>query len=177
MTASIEVDLSDVTKRFDRAARGIDNSLVLAAVGKRLLRWVDDNFRQSGIERRWAPLKPSTIAGRRKGSSKPLLDTGQMRRTFVMRVVGNAVLVGSQSEIASYHHHGTKPYVIRPKRGQFLKFKGAGGQNVFVREVHHPGLPARPLLPTKSLATSLAVEAADRFVSAKIEKELGRGAR
>ena len=45
-----------------------------------------------------------------------------------------------------YHQHGTSPTVIRPKQAKVLAFIGNNGEMVFRREVHHPGLPARPFL-------------------------------
>ena len=47
-------------------------------------RVVQDAFRTSGFGN-WAPNRPSTIL--RKGSSKPLIDTGELRRSISSEVV------------------------------------------------------------------------------------------
>jgi len=52
-----------------------------------LFRWVNDNFKtQGGKVGGWAPLRPSTITNRRKGSGtgspKILQDTGELRAKF-----------------------------------------------------------------------------------------------
>ena len=61
--------------------------------------------------------------------------------------------VYTDHEVAPYHQFGTRPYVIRPKRpGGLLKFPVGGeagrGKKDWrsAREVHHPGLPARPFI-------------------------------
>lgn len=56
------------------------------------------------------------------------------------------VRVGSRLPYAIFHQKGTRAYIIRA-RFQHLKrslmFVGSGGQTVFARTVHHPGLPKR----------------------------------
>lgn len=54
--------------------------------------------------------------------------------------------VTAKAPYAAAVHNGAKPHVIRPRNGQFLKFPGRDGRDVFVREVHHPGTKARPFL-------------------------------
>lgn len=73
---------------------------------------------------------------------------------------GPAVLVGTSDQIYGYVNDGTKPHVIRPKRGRVLRFasgytaktspgvigSGAGGASggaIFSRQVNHPGTKAR----------------------------------
>lgn len=67
---------------------------------------------------------------------------------------------GTNSKIYMYVTRGTKPHVIRPKRGRVLSYLsgyraktgirrigsnagGAYGTRVFAKEVHHPGTQAR----------------------------------
>jgi HK97 gp10 family phage protein len=59
--------------------------------------------------------------------------------------------IGSQGvPYARIHEFGgtTKPHVIVPRNKKALKFKGAGGDDVFAKIVNHPGskIPARPYL-------------------------------
>lgn len=108
----------------------------------------------------WAPLRPSTISFRRKGSSKPLQDTGGLRASYLAqpKVNSNSVEVGSNKQYASFHEDGTQPYTIVPKTKKVLAAQGPGGWVVFGKIVHHPGLPARPVLPSLSIAERLALE-------------------
>ncbi|RLI74767.1 hypothetical protein DRO97_05075 [Archaeoglobales archaeon] len=56
----------------------------------------------------WSPLKPETI--KRKGSSKPLIDTGKLRASITHRIEGNIIKVGVFGEealIAAVHEFGS----------------------------------------------------------------------
>ena len=144
--------------------------------GIQAMNWIDRNFRAQGgllATGPWAKLRPNTIAGRRKGSSLILQDAGQMRQSFQMNFDSQRAVVGSADKKALWHEEGTKPYTIRPKTAKALAFpvaeggravtvavrlksaqSGTGkyrkGQNLaFAQEVHHPGLPARRMLPTE----------------------------
>lgn len=167
-------------------------------MGVAVLAWVDQAFQRGGPPGQpWAPLRPNTVANRRKGSSLPLRDTGvHIRNTFRVAADGNQVSVGSPSEVARMHHEGRSgPWSIRAKNGGALAFRVAGlggnvvrgrdgsysriravqifdakgrrlkrarfltgpdltatpGTNLMVaREVHHPGYPARRMLPTEA---------------------------
>jgi len=83
-----------------------------------------------------------------------LIRTGRLRDSVsqsyhpdhITRMDGWNLEVGTKVEYAMYHQHGTSPTVIRPKQAKVLAFIGNNGEMVFRREVHHPGLPARPFL-------------------------------
>ena len=138
---------------------------MLGLIGARHLEWIQDNFERRGIESAWPPLRPNTIAGRRLGSSAPLQDTGRLRQSFVVRMLGNAVEVGSAMKIAAIHHEGSGSYVIRPRQARFLKFMTTAGE-VFARSVRHPGIPRRRLIPSVGLGERLAIETADNAIKA-----------
>jgi len=144
--------------------------------GIQALNWIDENFRKSGAltGSKWAKLRPNTVAGRRKKSNKPLLNTGLMRASFTSRATSLDVRVGSPLFYAAFHEEGTSPYVITPKNAKVLAFPVAsGGSQVkasfsstttratfrkgqrlgFARRVNHPGLPARPMLPRQGMPT------------------------
>ena len=40
---------------------------------------------------------------------------------------------------------GSKPYIIKPKNKQALKFN-IGGKDIFTKEIHHPGIKARKFI-------------------------------
>lgn len=123
------------------------------------LNWIDQNFRQSGAltGTPWAPLSPNTIAGRRQQSSAILQDTGLLRKSFEMTFSRDKTILGSNVEYALFHEYGTNPYVIKAKnlrgiRGIIpgrLVFMTTNGL-VFAREVNHPGLKARRMLPRQT---------------------------
>ena len=140
--------------------------------------WIDRNFQQQGgLAGGWRALRPNTIAGRRKGSSRVLQDTGLLRASFVPAWDDKAAVVGSAQKVSLWHEKGTKgspetPYLIKPKRpGGVLAFPvAAGGRRVkfsfssiatkrtfkkgdmfgFAKFVMHPGLPRRRLLPQET---------------------------
>ena len=144
--------------------------------GIQAMNWIDRNFRAQGgllATGPWAKLRPNTIAGRRKNTSLVLQDSGQMRQSYQMNFDSQKAVVGSADPKALWHGKGTKPYTIRPKTAKALAFPVAeGGRAVtvavrlqsarhgtgkyrkgqklaFAQEVHHPGLPARRMLPTE----------------------------
>lgn len=135
------------------------------------MNWVDQNFRQQGAltGSPWAALKPSTIAA--KGSSSILQDTGRLKQSFVMRFDDVQTSIGSPVFYGAYHEEGRKgPWAIRPKKaGGVLAWKGIDGKMVFAKQVMHPGLPQRRMLPRQSDETFMAKL---KLVASNLFKEL-----
>jgi hypothetical protein len=78
------------------------------------------------------------------------VDTGRLRASIVwtIGVGGNGKLVarvGTNVAYARPVHEGSRPHVIRPRRGRVLVFP-MGGRTVFARVVHHPGTRPHPFL-------------------------------
>ena len=141
--------------------------------GIRTLNWVTRNFAAEGAltGAPWAKLSQNTIAGRRKGSSRVLQNTAELKNSFTLNATSTEVSVGTEKEYALFHEFGTKgPYPITPKKpGGFLAFahtlgtplrKGTylpsaertfakGTPFAFSKGVEHPGLPARRMLPKR----------------------------
>jgi phage gpG-like protein len=102
----------------------------------------------------WAANSPYTIA--QKGSSRPGIDSGQMRNSITSSVDGNVATVGTPGgtigKIASWFQNGTgifaghSEWSIAPKSGKALAFKGPGGEMFFARTVTMQGQPARPFI-------------------------------
>ena len=111
----------------------------------------------------WKELADSTKLN--KGSSAPLRASGTLARSPRVTSYGkDFVTVGSDREVgglslAAIHQLGTGPYVIRPKNGKALFWKGAKHP---VKSVNHPGIPARPFFPF--FASGEATETAKRRV-------------
>lgn len=178
-----KVDTKKADLKLNRLRRRLDKNIILRLLGQRFIRWVDMNFRQEGIEMKWKALSPGTIAGRRGGrassarfrgqniigsnigsaGAKILQDTGRLKQSFTDRIIGDTVHIGTQSKIAEYHHFGTKPYTIVPVRAKVLVFMTSSGVKA-AKRVNHPGLPARPLLPTKFAAERIAHATVETFV-------------
>lgn len=163
MTVDVEIKADAAIAELRRIRGAYTPTTMLNAIGDRLLFWIDENFRRTGIEVPWPPLRPNTIAGRRRGSSQPLQDTGRLRQSANKQVVGDAVRVGYASLIAPFHHFGTSPYTIRPVRARALRFQTVEG-TVFTKRVRHPGLPRRQLIPSQKLGGELARQEADAIV-------------
>ena len=163
---NLQRNLRDLARFFD------DTPKLLSAIGDRHLAWIDENFRKGGAEKKWRPLSANTIAARRQGSSAILQDTGRLKQSFVKKLGSDRVDVGTEEKKAKWHHEGTKPFDIRPRSAKVLRFVTAGGI-VFTRAVRHPGLPARPLLPSDTLGERLALETAEAAVDAAAKKASG----
>lgn len=114
---------------------------------------------------KWRPLKYA----RPRGGNQPLRDTGRLMNSFVGRVAGDAVVVGTAHPAAALHQSGG---VVRPKKGKFLavpltkeavragsprRLKGSAKVPLFARKVggkwvghfllvKKAAVPARPFL-------------------------------
>lgn len=148
---------------------GLKQDVLLKAIGMRLVGWTMQNFKAEGIEKKWKPLSPNTIAQRRKGSARPLQDTGRLRASWTTaagnpKVLGDTVFVTSNVTYAKYHEFGTGPYTIKPKKGKRLAFMTAGGMR-FPKEVNHPGIPQRKMAPSEAMARKLAIQTINAAVN------------
>ena len=175
LEARLDVDLKEARRRIRAFVVTLDERELLEAVGLRHLKWVNDNFRQEGSEKKWKPLSPNTTAkpGRGGISAKILRDTGRLSQSFTSNVEGNTVVVGSADKRAEWHHFGTRPFVIRPKNKRVLFFHTKAGPT-FARVVHHPGIPSRKLLPSNRLGQFLADQVINAAVKKVVEKSFGR---
>lgn len=91
------------------------------------------------------------------------VKSGALKRTIGSRLTPTAdgfrveIFAGSPDvPYADFHHDGTKPHVILPKRGRFLVFE-KGGKTIFARKVNHPGTKPNPFLVEAARAVGLTV--------------------
>lgn len=155
-TLDLKVEVEDVKVRLERFGKAFNEPQILNAIGNRMLKWINDNFKAEGLEEKWAPLAESTIAARRRGSKRILQDTGDLRKSFVKQVGTGFVRVGTEDKKAKFHHEGTGPYEIHAKRFPVMTFLISKGQFRSAKKVFHPGLAKRPLLPSEETANELA---------------------
>lgn len=155
---SLGVTITVNTKNAEKMLAGVGQKLkqreYLTLVGQALLQWVGRNFEDEGTEKRWKPLSPRTIAGRRKRGSgaRILRDTGRMAMSFVSTVsrTGQWVSVGAagsktHGDLARWHHFGTRR------------------------------VPVRPLLPSKNAGRKIAMDEMTNYVNVVVV-EANRGA-
>lgn len=144
MRIDVQLDDRQVQEALAKLqAHGHDAKTLLLVMGEQALTQNEERHRKEVDPngKSWEPLKPSTR--RTKTQDRMLFETGSMLRLHV-RSVGSKVLVGTNDEKAQWHHFGTRPYQILPKRTRVLASKIAG--IVFGKQVNHPGLPARSIL-------------------------------
>lgn len=204
--------IPEVAQQMRQAIRGVqDRTKLHTHIGIKIGQWIDQNFKAEGLEKKWAPLAKSTLFGRRMAGrdAKILQNNGMLRASHTYRATADRVIVGfPEKSTAEFHHFGTNPYTIRPKKPDgFLMFfmppggigkgnnttlirrkggtpkvgmvsasearqrglkkpAGRGGMQsvAFRKEVHHPGLKARPLLPTQPLAESLVQKVVQEYL-------------
>ena len=147
---------------------------LLNIVRYRVLAWVNENISKEGIETHWRPLSFLTLLLKGDHSAKPLQSFG---KSVTSRIEGNnTVWVGWPAErqrLAKIHHSGTRPYTITVKNAKVLAARvPGGGRNwiVFGPIVHHPGIPARPLVPSGTYARKMIIETLNKAI-AKAVKE------
>lgn len=103
----------------DAAERAADLTPVTKPAAERLRGIITLSFSQSKGPNgeAWRPLAPSTVERRRKGSSKPLIDTGLLRKSIAVKGEKQAVtfgVSGSANQYAPFHQFGTKRIPRRP---------------------------------------------------------------
>lgn len=87
-----------------------------------------------------------TSAGLKTGALRRSITTYYTRRGKILEArVGANPGPGGVVGYALYHHEGTRPHVIRPKKAQALRFT-VQGHTVFAKVVHHPGTKPNPYL-------------------------------
>lgn len=170
---NLRVDARHLLARLAELKKQAEPKAWLAAIGNRLIKWVNDNFKAQGTEGRWKSLSPNTIASRRQGGGaggpQALMDTGRLRMSFGP-AAGNphiqgidTVAVTSNVKYAPYHEFGTGPFEIHARPGKVLAFKTAGGM-AFAKVVHHPGIPRRPMLPSEPTARNVVIETLNAII-------------
>ncbi len=117
MAVTIELDfdsLEQLARQADgMAQRAQDLTPVLKPRAESLRTVINDAFSdsQSPNDEAWPSLKPATVAKRRKGSRRPLVDTGLLRGSVRTEAGKGRVVFGVGGTAAGYapfHQFGTK---------------------------------------------------------------------
>lgn len=141
MLHTIDFQVSHLTRALAAVRAVVDRPEgLLSNIGESLLR-INDERHDQGLApdgSAWAPLSPLTQATKRK--PRMLYDHGDLLR-FHYQVDSEGLHLSTTDWKAIFHHGGTKPYNIVPRRAKALHFAG-----ITRKRVHHPGLPARPLV-------------------------------
>ena len=170
---TIQVDSLAPRATLERLTEAVGAPLVLNLLAARMLEYADESFRTAG-RGKWKRLSWSTLATRKRGGDKPLQDTGRYKQSFVKESddrtfveVGTNLKIEGGLSLGKIHEYGTGPYTIRVRRARILAAPLGSGANAagsggpvgmigsgrmsrwlfFGKEVHHPGIPARPVLP------------------------------
>lgn len=107
MSVTIEID-GAIQLMEDMGERSRDLSPVLDVIAQDLLTFTDDAFEGSRgpAGKAWEPLKDATVKARRRGSSKPLIDTGTLRGSITAVPGALGILVGTNLPYAGVHQFG-----------------------------------------------------------------------
>ena len=170
-SVQISVDTTLGKAKIERLRKAIEPRTILGVISGVLLRYVNQSFKTRG-RGAWAPLSPLTLMLRRHGGDVPLQDTGRLRGSYVSEQggpgmdyetdgqtfveVGSNVKTESGLSLSRIHEFGTGPFTIRVKRAKVLAAQTrAGNWIIFGKQVNHPGIPARPVLPSQAVAEKL----------------------
>lgn len=189
--SAVTINVTNIALRakLDRLHAAIGPRPILKVIGLRLLSYVDQSFKTHG-RGTWRPLAPLTLAMRTRGGDQPLQDTGRYKQSFVSETggpgrdyqtddrtfveVGSNVKTPSGIPLGKIHEFGTGPFVIRVKQAKSLSARLRSGAWVnFGKEVQHPGIPARPVLPTAATAERLVTETVEEMLKMETARDGG----
>jgi len=79
------------------------------------------------------------------------VDSGRLQNSITTKIVERGgrkfVVVGTNVEYARHIEFGTEPYIIEPDEAEALNWEDREtGEQVFAKQVEHPGIPAQPFL-------------------------------
>lgn len=158
MTITVTIADADVLAALQRIRDALSDSgttRLLNALGRDLkestrLRFTDGQAPDGST---WQPLSPITRQLRRKGSGKPLSDTGRLKNSITMQVVGNTIEVGTNVCYAPVHQFGAmiraqpgNPGSNRCGQRKGARFLVFGNEKAGFARLKAVNIPARPFL-------------------------------
>lgn len=128
------VGISDVVKKTNMLVNKTrDMNTPLSKIAAMAHSKVIDHFaKERGPDYKWEPLRPGTIAKRRKRSSKPLQDTGRLRASIRSLSFKDYAIVFTNMVYSGTHQYGAR--------------KGSYGQTKFGAPIPWGTIPARSFM-------------------------------
>ena len=174
--------LGDWMRRIDRSGSAVAKGQFTRAAGKRTMELIQEGFdrERSPTGRKWAPHAPGYAANTGPGAPGPgiLNRTGSLRKSIRYRVTSAGEFsVSSPLRYAPYHQEGRRgPWQIRPRGGGTLRFEH-WGQMRMAHSVQHPGIKARPFLPTAGRLPARYVREYQKIAQRTVFRHLLKGRR
>ena len=142
MTEALAIEWDDADFQAacrEAIGRAQDLTPLMRDIGEVLVESTQRRF-AAGVSPEGIPWQPLADGSGRT----PLTVTGTLRDQIAPEAGPDFVEITASAKQARWHQEGTDPYAIKPSTpGGFLFWPGAAHP---VREVNHPGLPARPFL-------------------------------
>ncbi|GJQ23582.1 phage virion morphogenesis protein [Candidatus Brocadia sapporoensis] len=145
----IKVEDGEVRGLLNRLSGRMQNlSPVMRAISGIMHDAVEENFEREGRPK-WKKLAKSTEEQRAKKGKWPgkilQLSQGGLAAANTQGYNNHSAWVSNNKEYAAAQQFGTRPFIIRPKNKPYLRFQ-IGDKWVTKKEIHHPGIPARPFM-------------------------------
>lgn len=181
VVVKVKIDVGGIPKRLRKLGVSITERELLEGIGARHLKWIGDNFKQGGLEKKWAPLAAATKF--KKDSAAMLQDRGKLRQSFVVKVDKGqrAVEVGTNDPRAVALHEGAGPRDIVRRQAKALAFPHPSGDIIlttgrfrgkrgFIRQrVRNHVLPGRPLIPSQATGEKLALNIVSALINQAVK--------
>lgn len=188
-------------EKLVRLAAALQPRVILKVIGERLKDHVDESFRTRGRGKwkplAWSTValrqRGGSVPLQDTGRYRASFVTETDGANYVE--IGTNLKAPGGAPLGPIHEFGTGPYTIRIRQARVLAaqmgsgaggavqhgplsfLKSGGGRGrvgtwlFFGKEVHHPGVPARPVLPTKAEAERLIGEAVEGMLERVVEKK------
>ena len=126
----------EFAQKLKREASGLPSVLVLGM--RKLMEDVRDTSRDKYLTGP-RPKRLGVVSGTLRSTLR--VDAFEQGKKII-GVIGT----GKEAPYGQYHEEGRRgPWIVRAKRARMLSFK-VGGQQVYAKNVTHPGIKARPFL-------------------------------
>jgi phage virion morphogenesis protein len=79
---------------------------VMKTIGQTVRASIQRNFEQGGRPTGWIRLAPATVAKKRKGEGRILIDSARLKNSIKVRASSDRVVVGTNVVYAAIHHFG-----------------------------------------------------------------------
>ncbi len=113
---------------------------------------------------RWAPLKPATMARKKKNADRILFASGQLCQSIRYQASSSRVLVGTNKVYGAIHQFGGE---IPKNRGRNLQKAAGSGREILARRASSRGIrmPARPFLGFSEATRVRILEIAEYYLA------------